>query len=131
MTKPAIEGGKPVRKNFLVFGQPRMFQEEIAQVVETLRSGWWGTGPKTHEFEAKFGVYVKARYAVAVNSATAALHLALDVLGVGPGDEVITTPLTFVSTANVIVHRGATPVFADIESDYFCLDPKCRQNHPL
>ncbi len=113
--KPAIEGGKPVRKNFLVFGQPRMFQEEIAQVVETLRSGWWGTGPKAHEFEQKFSQYVKAKYAVAVNSATAGLHLALDVLRVGSGDEVITTPLTFVSTANVIVHCGAMPIFADVD----------------
>lgn len=112
-----------MRKDFLVFGQPRMFQEEIAQVVETLRSGWWGTGAKAHEFEIKFAAYVKAKYAVAVNSATAALHLALDVLGVGPGDEVITTPLTFVSTANVIVHRGATPVFADVDPVTWNIDP--------
>jgi dTDP-4-amino-4,6-dideoxygalactose transaminase len=114
---------KPVRKNFLVFGQPRMFQEEIAQVVETLRSGWWGTGAKAHEFEAKFADYVQAKYSVAVNSATAALHLALDVLGVGPGDEVITTPLTFVSTANVIVHQRAVPVFADVDRITWNIDP--------
>lgn len=113
-----------MRKDFLVFGQPRMFQEEIAQVVETLRSGWWGTGAKTHEFEAKFSTYVKAKYAIAVNSATAGLHLALDVLGVGPGDEVITTPLTFVSTVNVIVHRGAQPVFADVETKTWNVDPR-------
>lgn len=119
-----MEGGRPVRKDFLVFGQPRMFQEEIAEVVETLRSGWWGTGAKAHEFEDKFAKYVQAKYTVAVNSATAGLHLALDVLGVGPGDEVITTPLTFVSTANVIVHRRAVPVFADVDPVTWNIDPE-------
>ena len=123
MTKPAIEGGRPVRKDFLVFGQPRMFQEEIAEVIETLRSGWWGTGAKAHEFEDKFAQYVQAKYTVAVNSATAGLHLALDVLGVGPGEEVITTPLTFVSTVNVIVHRRAVPVFADVDPITWNIDP--------
>ncbi|OGY18983.1 MAG: UDP-4-amino-4,6-dideoxy-N-acetyl-beta-L-altrosamine transaminase [Candidatus Chisholmbacteria bacterium RIFCSPHIGHO2_01_FULL_48_12] len=121
--KPAIEGGRPVRKDFLVFGQPRMFQEEIAQVVETLRSGWWGTGAKAHEFEAEFAKYIGCKHAIALNSATAGLHLALDVLGVRSGDEVITTPLTFVSTVNVIVHRGARPVFADVDPATWNIDP--------
>ncbi|MBI2010474.1 MAG: DegT/DnrJ/EryC1/StrS family aminotransferase [Candidatus Chisholmbacteria bacterium] len=123
LKKPAIEGGKPVRKRFLIFGQPRLFREEIDEIIDTVRSGWWGTGPKTHEFERRFAHYSQAKYALALNSATAGLHLALDVLGVGPGDEVITTPLTFVSTANVIVHRGAIPVFADIDPDTWNIDP--------
>jgi len=110
-------------KNFLIFGQPRMFKEEIDEVLDTLRSGWWGTGPKTHEFERRFGKYAHAKYALALNSATAGLHLALDVLGVGPGDEVITSPLTFVATANVIVHRGAVPVFADVDPITWNIDP--------
>lgn len=121
--KPAIEGGTPVRKNLLIFGQPRMFKEEIDEMLDTLRSGWWGTGPKAHEFEKQFAKYVKAKYAIALNSATAGLHLALDVLGVDKDDEVITTPLTFVSTANVIVHRGAVPVFADVSLDTWNIDP--------
>ncbi len=121
---PALEGGKATRQEFLVFGQPRMFKEEIDEVLDTLRSGWWGTGPKTHEFEQRFAKYAHAKYAIALNSATAGLHLALDVLGVGQGDEVVTTPLTFVATANVVVHRGATPVFADVDRYTWNIDPK-------
>ena len=98
----------------IIFGAPLIGEEEIAEVVDTLRSGWLGTGPKTKRFEAEFAEYVGGRHAVATNSCTAALHLALAGLGVGPGDEVITTPLTFVATANVIEHCGATPVFADV-----------------
>lgn len=112
-----------MRKSFLVFGQPRMFQEEIEEVVDTLRSGWWGTGPKAHEFETRFSQYAQSKYALALNSATAGLHLALDVLGVNKGDEVITSPLTFVATANVIVHRRAKPVFADINPSTWNIDP--------
>ena len=113
-----------MRKKFLIFGQPRMFQQEIDEVVETLRSGWWGTGSKAREFEEKFAKYIGCKYAVALNSATAGLHLALDVLGVRNGDEVITTPLTFVSTVNVIVHRGAKPVFADVDPKTWNIDPR-------
>ena len=101
-----------------------MFQQEIDEVVETLRSGWWGTGSKAREFEEKFAKYIGCKYAVALNSATAGLHLALDVLGVGKDDEVITTPLTFVSTANVVVHRGAKPVFADVDPVTWNIDPR-------
>lgn len=120
---PAVFGGVPVRRRFLVFGRPYVGKEEIEEVVATLKSGWWGTGPKTEKFEAVFAKYAKAQYAVSVNSATAGLHLALKVLGIGPGDEVITTPMTFVSTANVILHCGAKPVFADIERDTWNIDP--------
>jgi len=122
--KPAIEGGKPVRSKFLVFGAPRFFQEELKEMLETLRSGWWGTGPKVQQFESDFSKFCQVKQAVSVNSATAAMHLGLDVLGIGPGDEVITTPLTFVSTANVILHVGAKVVFADVDKETGNIDPK-------
>ena len=108
----------------MIFGAPRFFQAELKEMLETLRSGWWGTGPKVLKFEADFSKYSRAKYAVAVNSATAAMHLGLNALGVGPGDEVITTPLTFVSTANVIIHCGAKPVFADVDKLTGNIDPK-------
>jgi len=107
----------------IIFGAPLIGEEEIAEVVDTLRSGWLGTGPKTKQFEAEFAEYVGGRHAVATNSCTAALHLALAGLGVGPGDEVITTPMTFVATANVIEHCGATPVFADVRESDGNIDP--------
>lgn len=120
---PAIEGGTPVRKDFLIFGRPLLFREEIREVLETLRSGWWGTGPKTKEFEKKFTTYTHAKYALALSSCTAATELALDVLGIGPGDDVITTPLTFVSTANVVLHRRANVKFADVDLKSWNIDP--------
>ena len=73
--KPAIEGGKPVRQKFLIFGSPRFFKAELKEMMETIRSGWWGTGPKCQQFEKDFEKYTKANYAVSVNSATAAMHL--------------------------------------------------------
>ncbi|NUQ03258.1 MAG: DegT/DnrJ/EryC1/StrS family aminotransferase [Anaerolineae bacterium] len=97
-------------------------EEEIAAVAEVLRSGWWGLGPKTAEFEQRFAEYVAAPHAVSVNSATAALHLALLVADV-EGGEVITTPLTFVSTNHAILYNRATPVFADVEADTLNIDP--------
>lgn len=100
-----------------------MGEEEIAEVVATLRSGWIGTGPKTQQFEEDFAKYVGSKYAVAVNSCTAGLHLSLLVLGVGPGDEVITSPLTFAATANVVEHCGARPVFVDIDPATLNIDP--------
>ncbi len=104
--------------SFLPFSLPDIGEEEIDEVVQTLRSGWITTGPRTIEFEKRFAEYTGARHAVAVNSCTAALHIALAAAGIGPGDEVITSTLTFCSTANVIVHLGATPVLADIGPDY-------------
>ena len=121
--KPAIEGGTPIRKDFLIFGRPLLFREEIKEVLETLRSGWWGTGLKTKEFEKRFSAYSHAKYALALSSCTAATELALDILGIGSGDEVITTPLTFVSTANVVLHRGATVKFADVDPKTWNIDP--------
>ena len=111
------------RKDFLVFGRPVIGKEEIAEVVQTLRSGWWGTGPKTQQFEQEFAAYSRSKYAVAVNSATAGLHLALKVLNLPSGSEVITTPMTFVSTINVILHANLSPVFADVEKDTWNIDP--------
>ena len=95
---------------------------EEQALIETLRSGWLTTGPQTKAFEKDLAAYTKSAHCVGVNSCTAALHLALEAVGVGPGDEVITSPITFASTANVIVHRGATPVFADIEPDTWNID---------
>jgi len=121
--KPAIEGGEPVRKEFLVFGSPAIEEAEIQEVVDTLRSGWLGTGPKVHRFEEDFKRYIGCKHAIAVNSCTAGLHLALDVLGIGEGDEVITTPMTFAATANVVVHRRARPVFVDVDRESQNIDP--------
>jgi dTDP-4-amino-4,6-dideoxygalactose transaminase len=121
---PAIAGGKPVRPDFLVFGAPAIGEEEIAEVVDTMRSGWIGFGPKCLRFESEFARYAEAPYAVSLGSCTAGLHLALIAAGVGPGDEVITTPLTFVATANVIELVGATPVFADVDRHTQNIDPE-------
>lgn len=105
------------------FAPPAVGPEEIAEVVATLESGWLSTGPRVAAFEQAFADYVGARHAIALNSGTAALHLALLASDIGPGDEVITTPLTFCATANAVVHTGATPVFADIDPVTWNLDP--------
>ncbi|MFQ5641563.1 MAG: DegT/DnrJ/EryC1/StrS family aminotransferase, partial [bacterium] len=97
-------------------------ETEIASVVETLRSDWITTGPKTKLFENDFQDYVNSRFAIAVSSCTAGLHLALAAANIGKGDEVITTPYTFASTASVVIHVGARPVFVDIEQDGFSID---------
>ncbi len=103
---------------FIPFNRPEIGEEEIREVVEVLRSGWLTTGERTKRFEADLCAYTGARYGQAVNSCTAGLHLALAALDIGPGDEVITTPLTFCATVNVILHQGATPVLADIGEDF-------------
>lgn len=119
-----FEGRKDVQDvPFLPFCRPRLGEEEIAEVVDTLRSGWLTTGPKVKRFEEAIAEYTGARHVVAVNSCTAALHLALVSLEIGKGDEVITTPLTFCSTVNTILHVGATPVFADVSPDTLNIDP--------
>ncbi|PKP62036.1 UDP-4-amino-4,6-dideoxy-N-acetyl-beta-L-altrosamine transaminase [Candidatus Atribacteria bacterium HGW-Atribacteria-1] len=120
---PAIEGGKVTRNNFLPFARPLIGQEDIEEVVDTLNSDWLTTGPKTHLFEEEFAKYIGCKYAVAVNSCTAALHISLAALGIGKGDEVITTPYTFISTVNVILQQGAIPVFVDIKPDTFNINP--------
>lgn len=115
----------PVRPKdrFLVFGKPVIGDDEIAEVVASMREGWLGTGPKVARFEREFAAYRQAPHAVAVNSCTAALHLAILAAGIGPGDEVITTPLTFCATVNAIVHAGGTPVLADVDPRTMNLDP--------
>lgn len=113
-----------IRDSWMPFCVPDISEAEAEAVGSAVRSGWWAKGPRTMEFEKRFAEYVGAKYCVAVNSATAALHLALVTADIGPGDEVITTPLTFASTANTILHVGATPVFADIDMDTGLIDPK-------
>jgi dTDP-4-amino-4,6-dideoxygalactose transaminase len=110
------------RSEFLSFQPPAISDAEIEAVAATLRSGWLTTGPRTAELEARMRDYLEAKHVLAVSSGTAALHLSLVALGVGPGDEVITTSLTWPATANVIVHTGATPVFADIRDDTLNID---------
>jgi dTDP-4-amino-4,6-dideoxygalactose transaminase len=112
---PAAAGGTPIRREYLVFGKPTLGQEEIDELVDTVRSGWLGTGPKTHRFEEMFGAYLEAPHAVAVSSCTAALHLALVACGLQPGDEVVVPSLTFVASANSVIHAGATPVLCDVD----------------
>jgi len=114
----------PRRNEFLLFGAPDIKEPEIQEVVETLRSGWLSSGPRCRKFEDLFCEYIGCQHAVALNSCTAGLELALEVLGIGPGDEVITTPLTFCATANVIVHRGAKPVFVDVDRATGNIDPE-------
>ncbi len=111
------------RQEFLPFAPPLIGEEEINEVVATLRSGWITTGPKTKRFETNLAAYLGASGALALNSCTAALHTALVTLGVGPGDEVITTPLTFAASVNVIEHVGARPVLVDVEADTLNIDP--------
>src|SRR5689334_2137962 len=92
-------------------------QDEIDAVADVLKSGWLGMGPKTEQFESAFGQYLGAAYVVGLNSCTAALDLATQLLGIGPGDEVIVPTMTFVSTAHVVCYRGARPVFADVDPE--------------
>ena len=108
---------------YIVFGSPTIDREAIAAVARTMETRWIGTGPRVHEFEAEFACYVEAKHALATSSCTAALHLAMVASGVGAGDEVITTPMTFCATANAILHTGATPVFADCQRDSMNIDP--------
>ncbi len=121
---PAFVGGKPVRDDFLVFGKPAFTPEDEQEVLDCLRGGWLGYGPRSQEFETEFAKFIGAKHAVGVNSCTAALHLSLILAGVGPDDEVITTPITFPSTANVIIHVGARPVFVDVQPETFNIDPE-------
>jgi dTDP-4-amino-4,6-dideoxygalactose transaminase len=114
-----------MRDQFLVFGSPQIEAAEIDEVVDSLSSGWLGTGPKVKQFEQNFAAYKGIENAVAVNSGTAALHLSILATGLGPGDEIITTAMTFCSTVNAIIHAGATPVLADIDPATHNIDPAC------
>src|SRR5258708_7467180 len=101
--------------DFIVFGAPKIEQDEIDEVVRCLESGWIGTGPRVARFEKEFALYKGQPFAAAVSSCTAAMHLSVLAAGIGEGDEVITTPMTFCATINAIIHAGATPVLADID----------------
>ncbi len=112
-----------MRKKFLVFGSPCIGREEIREVSHSLKTAWLGTGPKVQQFERSFAAYKKVDVAAAVNSCTAALHLSCLALGLKPGDEVITTAMTFCASVNAIIHAGATPVLADIDPVTLNIDP--------
>src|SRR4051812_42359345 len=123
MSKLSSNAATRRREKLLGFQPPAVGDEEIAAVAETLRSGWLTTGPRSAELERRMAEYLEAEHVLALASGTAALHLALVALGVGPGDEVITTPITWPATANVVVHAGATPVFVDVRDDDLNIDP--------
>jgi UDP-4-amino-4,6-dideoxy-N-acetyl-beta-L-altrosamine transaminase len=119
----ALHGGTPVRKTSLPYARQTIGEDDVQAAVAALRSDWLTTGPGVEAFERAVAGAVEARYAVAVNSGTAALHAAVFAGGIGPGDEVITTPLTFVASANAVLYLGGTPVFADIRPDTLNVDP--------
>ncbi len=125
-SRPALEGGQPIRSrdNFLIFGAPVIEEEEIEEVVRCMRSRWIGTGPLAHQFEEEFAAYKGKRFAVAVSSCTAALHLSMLASGIGSGDEVITTRMTFCATVNAIIHTGATPVLVDCDRATMNISPE-------
>lgn len=115
---------KPIRKKFLVFGSPLIEQPEINEVVRALKSGWIGTGPKVQRFEEMFKAYKGAKYAIALNSCTAALHLSMLASGIKEGDEVIVPAMTFAATANAVIHAGAKPVFTDCSKETMNISPR-------
>jgi dTDP-4-amino-4,6-dideoxygalactose transaminase len=117
-----MEGADVSDQDFVAYGLPLIEDDDIAGVLDSYRSGWLTRGPKTLEFEKAFARYVGAEHAIAVNSCTSGLHLALACFGIGPGDEVITTPLTFVATVNTILHTGARPVLVDIDPQTLNID---------
>lgn len=123
--KPAYLGGIPVRSKdrFIIFGSPLIEDEEIQEVIACMKTGWVGTGPKVNRFENEFRLYKGVPNAVAVNSCTAALHLSLLAAGLQPGDEVVTTPMTFCATVNAVIHAGGTPVLADVDPLTMNIDP--------
>ena len=112
------------RDRFLTFGAPLIGESEIREVVDLMQSGWLGTGPKVARFEEAFRQYIGSEHAIALNSCTAALHLSMLVAGLGPGDEVIMSPMTFAATVNTTIHSGATPVLADCDPETGLIDPE-------
>jgi perosamine synthetase len=120
----AVDGGTPVRKTYLPYGRQSIGEDDIQAVTDVLRSDWLTTGPKVAEFEEAFAAWIGAKHAVSFSSATAALHGAAFAARLKPGDEAITTPLTFAATANCVLYQGATPVFADVSADTLNLDPQ-------
>lgn len=129
LSQTVVSDKRTARASFLPFALPHITQAEIDEVVDTLHSGWLSTGPKTKRFESEFARAVAAPHAIAVNSATAAMHLALDALGIGEGDEVIVPVYTFTATAEVVVHCRARPVFVDVDPVTCNLDPAQLEKH--
>jgi UDP-4-amino-4,6-dideoxy-N-acetyl-beta-L-altrosamine transaminase len=127
--KLAIDGGRPVRETLLPYGRQSIGEDDVEAVVEVLRSPWLTTGPKVDEFEHQFAARVGAKHAVAFSSGTAALHGAGFAAGLKQGDEAITSPLTFVATANCVLYQGARPVFADVCRDTLNIDPERIAEH--
>ena len=123
MARLAMEGGNPVRETMLPYGRQWLDEDDIANVIGVLRSDWLTTGPKVAEFERAFAEFVGANEAVAVSSGTAALHAAMYATGIGRGDEVIVSPMTFAASANCVVFQEGTPVFADVDPAMLLLDP--------
>lgn len=123
-TPLAIHGGPPVREALLPYGRQTLTEADVAAATEVLRSDWLTTGPKVAEFEEAIADYVDARHGVSFSSGTAALHAAVLAAGLEPGDEAITTPLTFCATANAALYGGGTPVFADVRDETLTIDPK-------
>jgi dTDP-4-amino-4,6-dideoxygalactose transaminase len=121
--RPASQGGSPIRETFLPYALPQFGDEEKRELLDALESGWITTGPRVERLEGDLAVAVGAKHVACVDSCTAALHIALASLDLKPGDEVVTSPLTFCSTVNSIVHAGGTPVLADVEPDTLNLDP--------
>ena len=113
-----------MRDSYLVFGQPIIEQAEIDEVIDSMKSAWLGTGPKAAEFERRVATYKGVPHAIGLNSCTAGLHLACVVLDLNPGDEIITTPMTFCASINAIIHAGATPVLADVDPVTMNIDPE-------
>ena len=111
-----------MRKTMLVFGQPNIGNKEISEVINTLKSGWLGTGPKVERFEKLICKYKKIKNTIAVNSCTAALHLSLLAIQLKKGEEVILPSMTFTATANAIIHAGGVPVFADCKIETMNID---------
>jgi dTDP-4-amino-4,6-dideoxygalactose transaminase len=120
--EPAVPGRTLIHEDFLVFGSPLICEREIAEVEESLRSGWLGAGPKVQRFERMLEDYLGVEHVRCLSSCTAALTLAMKVLGIGPGDEVLVPTMTFVASANAVEHAGATPVFVDCEPDTWLID---------
>lgn len=122
--KQAPAAGAPARKPLLPYGRQWVDEDDIAAVVEVLRSDWLTTGPKVAEFEQAFAQFTDVQEAVAVCNGTAALHAAMYAIGIGPGDEVIVPPMTFAASANCVVYQGGTPIFVDVEPDTLLIDPQ-------
>jgi UDP-4-amino-4,6-dideoxy-N-acetyl-beta-L-altrosamine transaminase len=120
---PAIEGGNPIREKIIPYGLHWIEEEDINEVLDTLKSIWLTTGPKVLKLEEEFRNYVGSKYAIALSSATAALHVSLAALGIRQGDEIITTPMTFCATSNSVLYLRAKPVFVDIKPDTLNIDP--------